>query len=79
MQGDRLDNVAAQVSGRPGAVLAPVRRQRRDAPGRADRDDRPTAAHHAAGRHPGTPECLKGIHLTLYDRTRWCRCRCRKP
>ena len=40
MQGDRLDNIAAQVSGRSGAVLAAVRRQRRDAPGRIDRNDR---------------------------------------
>ena len=40
-EGERLDNIAAQYLGDPGAVLAAVRRQRRDAAGRADGAGRP--------------------------------------
>ena len=59
--GRRLDTIAATLPRRSGAVLAHLRRQRRDAPGGADRNARPPAAHHAAGGHPGSRRMLKGI------------------
>ena len=59
-QGDRLDNLAAQLSRRPGAVLAHLRRQRRAAPRRADRDRRPArCASRCPKAFPGAPDALR--------------------
>ena len=49
-QDERLDHIAAQYLGDPGAVLAHLRRQQRNSSRRVDRNHRPPAAHYAARR-----------------------------
>ena len=65
MQGERLDNIAAQLSRRPDAVLAAVRREPRHAARRADRDRRTAAPHHAARRRHRERAMNQGFYLTL--------------
>ena len=50
VEGDRLDNLAAPLPRRPGAVLAHLRRERRHAARRADRGAGPAPPHHACPR-----------------------------
>ena len=65
VQGDRLDNLAAAAPRRPRAVLAALRRQRRAAARRADRDGRPAAADHRCPRASREAPMPSDVHLTL--------------
>ncbi len=79
-EGDRLDNVAAKYIGDPEQFWRVCRRQRRHAAGRIDGDRRRADLRSPCPKDiPRDAQNANSAHSSArYDRTRWCRCRCRR-